>query len=372
MIDLMNQLPTLSFVSIQALSELLIKGFLICCAGHFFVSEMSMHPAAVRHRIATGTFVVLALLPIAAIFTPALSIKVLPSGGNINSSWNTLLNLLLWMYFAIVIVLSLRLLTQILRTGFISALSSPACRDWPLEQRKQIRLSKHIHSPLTWGTLKPYILFPTASAEWAEAERRMALQHELSHIDRGDWMTMLLARWVCILFWPVPGIRRLLTAVSLSAEQACDDRVIKGGYPETDYADLLIKLARNENLEASVALAQATGLDVRVRYLVAEIVDRSTLDPLRRWVYPMCILLALPLSAVTLEKLPRQSIVVPLQRPQLPELNPIIVTAQPLRGHILSPLRPAEVIRPPDAKGLLRNWQDPDTNISPQQLRQDQ
>jgi hypothetical protein len=348
------------FISWAGLVQLLAKGWLICLLGLYLFRDMELSAAAARHRIAVGAMLCLAALPVLCWLAPAWQLPWLPQKRAATDfstlSWSVAL---IWIYVIVALGMACRLLVQIARIATISMRSKTAPKEWrdcaetiSFPNNVQLKVSADVSGALTWGTLRPTILVPEAGLRWSASDRNLILRHELAHIARGDWMSVLLARWVCILYWPLPGLRSLFRQLSLSAEQACDDRVLAGGGDATDYANVLITQVRREKLPATLALAQHCELATRVRYLVAEIVDRSTLDPQRRWIFPLCVLLAYPLATLTVVTEPTVLRIVPLNRamPVATATSAVPVPAAPTA--ILKPEPPTTILAPPPKLNL--------------------
>lgn len=307
-------------LSLPGLLELLLKATVVCLTALFLCAELERSAAAVKHRIALGAFICLALIPVLSWIVPPWHLTVLPRGEHASTatSW---LNALSFAYIAIAAALALRLLLNIARIARVTRRASTAPRPWqnllpPDATRHKItvKVSNDIEGPLTWGSLRPVVLLPSRARQWPAQDLQMVLQHEVAHVQRGDWLSQLLAHWVHSLFWPVPGIRALLRKLSLVAEQACDDRVLAAGEDPTDYAGLLLRQAQGQVIPAAVALGGNSELAVRVRYLVAEIVDRSKLNTQRHWTLLLCILLMVPLTSVHLAPQTTQYRLIPLYR----------------------------------------------------------
>ena len=76
---------------------------------------------------------------------------------------------------------------------------------------------------------------------------------------------------------------------------------------------MLLRRARGDKLLATLALASTSDLAVRVRYLVDEIVDRSTSQSRRGLTYSLCVLLMMPLASFDLAIKPVEYRLVPIQ-----------------------------------------------------------
>jgi TonB family protein len=284
----------------------LLKAALLSALVHQLAAQYQRSPAAVRHRMWVALMLTLAALPLWTWLGPELVIP-LPAGsreaGRVDY-W--LSSVLLAIYLVPVLLRAALLVLSVFRIGWVSLRSKPAGTAWVKEfqtlragRRVLLRASHAIDGPLTWGYLRPIVLVP-ADYEASPQERRMILLHELQHIERGDWLSQLLAKLIEILFWPVPGLSAATRKLSLEAEQACDDHVLQCGVSAPDYAALLVRLARNRQVPATVALAQASELSLRVRNICEACIDHRPALPGTTWLYPLCLLLALPLAALRL------------------------------------------------------------------------
>src|SRR4030095_14806988 len=99
------------------------------------------------------------------------------------------------------------------------------------------------------------------------------LVHELEHVRRGDWAIQLAARATCILYWFHPLVWVAFRWLSLQAERACDDAVVRGA-ERTEYAEQLVLLAgRLSKAQAQAALGMANRSDLSTR--VSALLDGS-------------------------------------------------------------------------------------------------
>ncbi len=97
--------------------------------------------------------------------------------------------------------------------------------------------------PMTFGVLKPVVFMPADAAEWSDERRRLVLQHELAHIERGDSATHLMARCALSLLWWHPLAWKAWREFLKERESAADDLVLSAGARASDYASLLLDIA---------------------------------------------------------------------------------------------------------------------------------
>ncbi len=136
-----------------------------------------------------------------------------------------------------------------------------------------VKFSDSVASPMSFGLVKPVVVLPLVAAQWSESTIEDVLVHELSHIKRLDWLTMLFCHVLCGLFWINPLVWFAKSRVDAAAEQACDAAVLRCGKDGIKYAEDLLRLARESlsNKQAPV-LAQLmfdTGsLSLRVKNIL--------------------------------------------------------------------------------------------------------
>ncbi|MEO1079741.1 MAG: M56 family metallopeptidase [Pseudomonadota bacterium] len=311
----MLSLPIFDLVESGALLALLVKGTLLCLLGVSLGSESSAMPAIVRHRIALGTVSCLAALPLLAVMLSSWELPILPrEAAARDTNASLLIRLLTLVYLGVAAILLTRLCLDVLRIARLSGRAravDTAARLLPgLDHPRgntPVRYSEEIRSPLTWGWLRPQVLVPQDASGWKANELFMVLHHELAHVQRMDWAGHVVARCVHALYWPVPGIRLLLRQLSLSSEQACDDRVLATGVAAPQYAAMLLRQAQGHRVPATVPLAHSTELGTRIRYLVVEIVDHSAFARGTAATFFTCFALTLAVATAQLG-----------QRPELP------------------------------------------------------
>lgn len=138
-------------------------------------------------------------------------------------------------------------------------------------RRPALARSDRVAVPMLCGVFRSTILLP-AAASWTDEERRRVLAHEVAHAARRDPAVQVAARAVAALYWWHPLAWRALSRLVLTAELACDDRVLAGGAAGPDYARQLLALARPDAAArrpaVAVAMARRPHLALRVRALL--------------------------------------------------------------------------------------------------------
>ncbi|MDP1931437.1 MAG: M56 family metallopeptidase [Gammaproteobacteria bacterium] len=107
-----------------------------------------------------------------------------------------------------------------------------------------IRKSSAISSPFSFGIMHPAIVLPSTCSQWSDSVLEDVLVHELSHIRRLDWVSMLLCHLVLCVYWFNPLVWLAVRKVDEEAENSCDAAVIRYGKSNTEYAENLLLVAR--------------------------------------------------------------------------------------------------------------------------------
>lgn len=147
-----------------------------------------------------------------------------------------------------------------------------------LENVPPVRLKEQLSSPVVAGLLKPVILMPSAARLWSIETRKMAILHELGHIQRKDLWVRLAADTTCALHWYNPLVWWMRAKLLTQCEYACDARVIASGANPKSYISALcdvVESAMQESREmvrpAGVcAMADHAPLKMRVKRLLRE------------------------------------------------------------------------------------------------------
>ena len=133
-----------------------------------------------------------------------------------------------------------------------------------------------IHSPATFGWIRPTILLPPFCLEQNESELRDIFRHELQHVQRRDFVFNGIASLCRALLFFHPAVWYAMRRLELESELACDLAVV-GDSPDrrATYAECLVRFARLHvtqgptpwNLDFAGSSVQ---LKVRVRSILTE------------------------------------------------------------------------------------------------------
>ncbi len=160
--------------------------------------------------------------------------------------------------------------------------------------RIRIYTSQASHPPFVHGFIRPAVILPVESKEWAEMEMRTVLAHETGHILSGHIWQMLLQRIVQVIYFFHPLVWLLNRQMDLIREIRCDSRAIRflGLGPKQYLQYLLSVVKRNVQplswLQTGLALAEKeSDLSKRVKFQITKQEDSMFLTALMRNVIAM-------------------------------------------------------------------------------------
>jgi beta-lactamase regulating signal transducer with metallopeptidase domain len=153
--------------------------------------------------------------------------------------------------------------------------------------------------PITLGWMRPSIILPDSWREWPDATTEAVLAHELSHVQRGDYATLLAASFYRCLFWFSPLAWWLDKHLRELTEQASDDSALRATADRTQYAEVLLGFfealqnQRGRIRWQGVAMARGARAGRRIDRILAE--DHKLSTPARWPVMAALAVLTLPL-----------------------------------------------------------------------------
>ncbi|MFL6734452.1 MAG: M56 family metallopeptidase [Sphingomicrobium sp.] len=201
-------------------------------------------------------------------------------------------------------LLALRARAEVLVDGnWLSALAR-AQKRMGFKHGTALLTSDDLPSPISWGLMRPVILLNTKAVDAAD-EAEAIIAHELAHVARLDWIKLLLARVATALFWFNPFVWMLAREAHQLREEAADDSVLAANIADTDYAELLVGIARHECRGLLIGAHGVAPSKSSLSRRVARVLDaRSARGPVARsfalGVFVGAIGLAAPLAALTL------------------------------------------------------------------------
>lgn len=298
--------------------ELALKSTLLMLLCLAVTPLLRRSTAAHRHLPYAACIFALGLLPLLLTVMPALTLALLPAVDSIAAAspdpsdraapwWSALLYLyaagvaalLLHSLLALLRIVVLNLQAGIVTDPLALRLRETILQDELSEVPVLLKQSSALSAPVSWGLLQPVIILPTDFVQWPEGKLRHVLLHEISHIQRLDWGSLIMGRFVCALYWYNPLVWLLTRRLSQLAEHACDDAVLRATSRHADYAEDLVAMARHALPRARIGLLvqamAATFLGSRVAAILDEHSSRATNDSV--WVI-RCMLSAAMLAAV--------------------------------------------------------------------------
>jgi TonB family protein len=256
------------------------------------------------------------------------SSQTLPSmfvdAGAASPLFGKLADLALLVWAAGFLFFAMRLVVGLARLVWISARAKPLFGDgWTrtvLEVSRSFKIKRPVRllecghpaaMPLTWGILRPLVIFPSASADWPEDRRRIVLSHELAHIARGDWFLQVCAELARAFYWFHPLVWVAAERLRQESELACDDSVLNSGIQPSEYANQPLDLARSlqhsgRAWSSALAIARQSNLERRFAAMLNPSVNRHGLSLKSRLLTALsAFCLLLPLAVL---RLPAQNV----------------------------------------------------------------
>jgi bla regulator protein BlaR1 len=207
-------------------------------------------------------------------------------------------------FLALARLVALQARAEVLVDGhWLSALAR-AQRRMGFKHGTALLTSNELASPISWGLMRPVILLNSRAVE-ATDEAEAIIAHELAHVARLDWIKLLLARVATALFWFNPLVWLLAREAHQLREETADDTVLAADIAETDYAQLLVGVARHECPGLLLGAHGVAPSKSSLARRVARVLDvKSARGPAARGfalgVFTGAVLVAAPLAALTL------------------------------------------------------------------------
>jgi beta-lactamase regulating signal transducer with metallopeptidase domain len=127
-------------------------------------------------------------------------------------------------------------------------------------ERGEVSESVLVSTPVAIGVWTPRILVPASWRSWPAGLQNAVLVHERAHIRRRDMLVNLLAHANRCVYWFHPLAWWLERRIATTAEQACDDEVLRANGEAQSYAGLLVEMANSVRPAADASRGQGAGI----------------------------------------------------------------------------------------------------------------
>ena len=139
-----------------------------------------------------------------------------------------------------------------------------------LRTRADVRYVAGLRQPATFGVRRPVVLLPDSLREDEPAIRRALIAHELFHVQRRDWVWVVLEELVLATLWFNPAVWWLVARVRLSREEAVDELAILATGSRRTYVRALLAYAEDSPLAPAPAFAHRRHLLRRIMLISTE------------------------------------------------------------------------------------------------------
>ena len=140
-----------------------------------------------------------------------------------------------------------------------------------------IRWSRVVRHPVTFGVVHPIVLLPMGLRTADESAQQAVVAHELHHVKRRDWAWVVGEEIVRSIFWFHPAMWWLVSRVQLARETVVDELSILTTNARRAYLDALLTFADDTGLASTPAFSARRHLFHRVMLLSKE----GSMSPLR-------------------------------------------------------------------------------------------
>jgi beta-lactamase regulating signal transducer with metallopeptidase domain len=261
-----------------------------------------LHPGAAAETVAPVTARPVPSAPVVEPPAPVISLSAFEVATALYAVPAALL--LLVTFLALMRLVALRARADVLVDGhWLSALAR-AQRRMGFKHGTALLTSDELASPISWGLMRPVILLNSRAVE-ASGEAEAIIAHELAHVARLDWIKLLLARVATALFWFNPFVWMLAREAHQLREEAADDAVLGADIADTDYAQLLVGVARHDCPSLLLGAHGVAPSKSSLARRVARVLDTASVRspaarPFALGVFVGAVLVAAPLAALTL------------------------------------------------------------------------
>jgi TonB family protein len=107
-----------------------------------------------------------------------------------------------------------------------------------------VYVSDRIAGPITFGVWRPVVIVPPSVLDMDAALQEAIVAHELLHVRRRDWLSVIGEEVIRSVFWFHPAMWWLISRIQLSREHVVDETVIRLTASRDAYVEALLAVAR--------------------------------------------------------------------------------------------------------------------------------
>src|SRR5687767_13837046 len=161
-------------------------------------------------------------------------------------------------------------LRRLRRAG--TAVTDPIYEDLQqlLGTRAELKTVPGLAQPVTFGLWRPVVLLPEHFSASPEAVRRAAVTHELFHVQRRDWLSVIVEESLRAVFWFHPAIWWLTSRIQRSREEFTDHLAVLATGSRREYMEALLTFADGPSHAPAPAFARRPHLFHRIVLLSKE------------------------------------------------------------------------------------------------------
>src|SRR5688500_1332131 len=309
------------------------KSALIAGAALAFAHVLRSRSAADRALVLRLGVAMLLLLPLIALWLPALEIVAFAAPEPVETIalselqlaalmaatpapeptiWDDPTPLVILAYLGGLAMVGSRLLAGLWMLGrWTRAAEEVTCPEWlaafdrvrwvvPNAESVRLLVSSDVPSPLSWGWRRPVILIDPDTLDQPE-DAEAILAHEAAHVARRDWPVLMLTRTAATLFWFNPLVWLLEREVVQQAEEAADCEAAERVEPAR-YAETLLNWAQaNSMVPANSIAPSARALGRRIKAILdRRMRERPSGSAWTAFAMIACIAIATPVAAMQL------------------------------------------------------------------------
>jgi TonB family protein len=210
-----------------------------------------------------------------------------------------------------------------------------------LGTRADVRFVLGLGQPVTFGVMRPVVLLPAALRRESESARRAVIAHELLHVQRRDWLSLMAEELVLAAFWFHPAIWWLVGRARLAREEVVDELAVLACGSRRAYVKALMLFADPPAAAATVPFAVRQHLFSRVLLLTQHPTPSSRAVVVSGAALALVLLLALVAAPVAAPLIERP----PAAQPDRPIAIEAPLSATPVATGLVAATAEAEAIR---------------------------